>query len=216
MIHLHDYRTGFPRGQFGPMLYMKDEGTKTEYPDNRAKEKDQTTDKQREDTHGEHRHREDGKWGDSGQFDVVGKGEGKGGDKAKGYGKCWHCGEGGHPRRECPKWLELRNKGDVSALKGGNSGYKGRKGKGKKGKGKGGFNGKGKGSYNYNCRNPGKGVGKGLNYYGDHDYVEAWGNGEWDYESNWNDYGYGDGYLGNVTMMMEHGGCEEEEETDRL
>ena len=98
------------------------------------------------------------------------------------------------------------------------NGYKGYKGKGKKGKGKGGFNGKGKGNYkyNYNYKYPGKGVGKGLNYYGDEDYLEAWGNGEWDSESNWNDYGYGDGYLGNVTMMMEHGGFGEEEDRQTI
>ena len=61
-------------------------------------------------------------------------------------------------------------------------------------------------------RYPGKGIGNALNYYGDDDYLEAWGNGEWDYEGNGDDYGNGDGYLGNVTMMMEHGGFGKEED----
>ena len=47
--------------------------------------------------------------------------------KGKGYGKSWHCGEHGHPRRGCPGWLKLQGKGDVSALKGGGKkGYKGK------------------------------------------------------------------------------------------
>ena len=60
---------------------------------------------------------------------------GKDKGKGKGYGQCWECGEMGHPRRECPKFLARMNAkgGDVSALKGG-----GKKGKGAKGKGKGG------------------------------------------------------------------------------
>ena len=52
---------------------------------------------------------------------TVGKSKGKGKDgkdKNKGYGKCWHCGEWGHPRRECPEYIKLQSKGDVSAFKG--------------------------------------------------------------------------------------------------
>ena len=73
------------------------------------------------------------------------KGEGKG------YGECWHCGQWGQPRRECP---ELRKeKGIVAAPegkgKGKGNGPKGYKGyKGGKGYGQGGAQGgKGKSGY---------------------------------------------------------------------
>ena len=58
---------------------------------------------------------------------TKGKGKGKKGEGKKGYGECWHCGEWGHPRRECPKLLAQQNsKGAIDALRVG-------KGKGKKG-----------------------------------------------------------------------------------
>ena len=72
------------------------------------------------------------------------KGAGKGKKGSKGYGECWHCGEWGHPRRECPHFNEPTEvKGAIAALKGGKS--NGGKGEGKYGKyGKGKSNGKGK------------------------------------------------------------------------
>ena len=49
---------------------------------------------------------------DNGESNAATKGKSKG--KGKGYGACWHCGEWGHPRRECP---ELNGqKGIVNAL----------------------------------------------------------------------------------------------------
>ena len=66
----------------------------------------------------------------TGELDAV-KGGKKGNGKGKGYGQCWHCGQMGHPRRECPEWLKLQG-GNVAALKGG-EGYNG-KGKGKRAK----------------------------------------------------------------------------------
>ena len=140
------------------------------------------------------------------------KGNGKGSGKGKGYGECWHCGEWGHPRRECPL-LQGKDaaKDSISAL----NGYKGsgRKGKGKKGKGGKGYGFKGKGQGNngggyYNYRSPGKGVEKGLNYMND-DWDNAWGTEEANnyYSDGW--YGdYGDqhlGYFGNLTMLIEKG-----------
>ena len=66
------------------------------------------------------------------------KGGKKGDIGRKGYGQCWECGEMGHPRRECPKFLERMGKGqqqDLSALKGtGKYGKGGKWGKGGKGK----------------------------------------------------------------------------------
>ena len=51
------------------------------------------------------------------------KGGKKGDIGRKGYGQCWECGEWGHPRRECPAFLKIMNKGSnndghVAALKG--------------------------------------------------------------------------------------------------
>lgn len=87
-----------------------------------------------------------------------------------GYGQCWKCGEWGHPRWECPKFIaRMGNKGgDVAVLKGG--GWKGierRQRKRWKERSEGKWNnygkgGKGYGYNNYKCRSPGKAVGKGL------------------------------------------------------
>ena len=89
-------------------------------------------------------------------LDAV-KGGKKDKGKGKGYGQCWHCGEYGHPRRECPEWLKLQG-GSVAALEGDWNKGKGKKGKGKKG-------GKGKGWNNYG-KSGGKSAGKSLNYWG--------------------------------------------------
>ena len=85
-------------------------------------------------------------------------------------GSVGNAESGGHPRRECPKFLARigGKRGDVSALKGG--GKKGYKGKGTVGKGyKGTWNGNGKGyqtyRYNYNQRYLGKAVGKKVSIH---------------------------------------------------
>ena len=142
-----------------------------------------------------------------------GKDKGKGG---KGYGQCWECGEWGHPRRECPKFLaRVNNKGsgDVAALNGG--GKKGKGGKGKWWKGsKGRWNGKGKGNYhNYNkyARSFGKAIGKGLNNF-NYDYQEAWGDdlsGGWGNrggeDDDWWSENWQKGNGMDVMMMFENG-----------
>ena len=89
-------------------------------------------------------------------------------------------------------------KGDVNAFKGyGKGNYKG----GYKGKGKG-YKGKGKGPKGY--RSPGKAVGKGLNYYSNEEFLEAWGD---EYNYNYNEYDHNNwdyGYVGNLTMLLEN------------
>ena len=102
------------------------------------------------------------------------------GGKAKGgtgYGQCWECGEYGHPRKECPKFIERMGGGkggDVAALKGAGKKGNGKNNEGKWQKGKwnnSGNNNGGKG-YGYNYYYPrslGKGDGKGLNTF-DSDY----------------------------------------------
>ena len=42
-----------------------------------------------------------------GDVNAATKGAGKGKKGGKGYGECWHCGEWGHPRRECPHLNDL-------------------------------------------------------------------------------------------------------------
>ena len=137
------------------------------------------------------------------------KGSKKGKGKGNGYGECWHCGQWGHPRRECPELF--KEKGIVAALKGkgkgtgkGQKGYKGYKGA--KGYGQGGVKG-GKDKNNYS--------GKGLNYYSDEDYYNAWGGGgnyNYDYGVwNWNGENYYVG-IGNLIMMMERGWNRQTEE----
>lgn len=94
----------------------------------------------------------------------------------------------------------------MNALKG--------KGKGYKGKGKGSTGGEGKGykggGWQGGYRSPGEVVGKGLNYYGQEDYAEVWGEELYnqDYAYNGEDWGhdaYNNCYIGNVTMMLERG-----------
>ena len=80
--------------------------------------------------------------------------------KGNGYGQCWHCGQHGHPRRECPERFKFQG-GSVAALKG--AGWFGGKGKGKKGKGK-------KGTTSKGWNNYGKSVGKSAGKS-----VYAWG-----------------------------------------
>ena len=165
-IYLHDHSTGLPKGQASAKLYLADAGDKDGESD-KVPDKEQTDGRKMTD-----------QWQDPENADVnVVKGDKKGG-KGKGYGACWHCGVWGHPRREC---LELvgKGKGDVNAFKGKGKGYKG-KGKGYKGKGKG---NKGGSYYRNNYRSPGKVIGKGLNYYANDEYSEAWGD-------EWGNYNY--------------------------
>ena len=86
-------------------------------------------------------------------------------------------------------------------MKGEGAGYKG-KGKGYKG-------GKGKG-FKGAYRSQGKAIGKGLKYYSNDDYVEAWGDERYNYDCEYNDGDWGydtysDGYVGKLTMMLERG-----------
>ena len=162
--YMHDYKTGVPRGQTGSMLYMTEQNTDAGADDPRDNHSaDDKTNGQKENTEDRtNKSYEQHLW--ESYLNAVGKSKGKGKDgkdKSKGYGKCWHCGEWGHPRIECPGYLKLQSRGDVSALKG--IGRKGYTGKGKQGKGKGGWYGNGKGGY---YRSPGKGMGQGLNYWG--------------------------------------------------
>ena len=134
---------------------------------------------------------------------ATSKGKGKGKISSKGYGECWHCGERGHPRRECPHLNDpAKATGSIGALKGGKG--KGKKAEGGKGKGK---NGVGKG-YGYQYGSPSKGVGKGHNQM-DTDWYIAWGSEcscECDYYqddcNNWDSQGGG---IGSVVMMLEKG-----------
>ena len=208
-IYRHDHRTGLPRGVPGTMLAMIEKPpeaaatTLTPKEDESATNitsrpnKEPPTDKEQEDRYAATR---------------GGKGNGKGG---KGYGQCWECGEWGHPRRECPKFVaRMEGKGsDLAALKGLGKKGKGGKGKGFKG-GKGKWNGRGNYSYKYNNqfqRSPGKAIGKGLNNF-DADYWNAWGSDNNDYWSGDNENWWGEDWTPgsgmNLMMMLERGGEE--------
>ena len=124
------------------------------------------------------------------ELNAATKGKGQGKKGGKGYGECWHCGEWGHPRRECPHLNDpSKAKGALSALKGVKG--KGKKGKNGKGKGK---NGWGKG-FGYQYRAPGKGVGKGFNQV-DNDWYSAWGT---EYADDYNYYQ--DDYANMVVLL---------------
>ena len=124
-VYLHDHKTGLHKGQQGPMLCLAELNQERTYAavaatnitnkDGKEKDSDKTEP-----------HKADG------DLDAI-KGNKKDKGKGKGYGQCWHCGEMGHPRRECPEWLKLQG-GNVAVLKG--AYWNGYKGKGKKGKGK--------------------------------------------------------------------------------
>ena len=143
------------------------------------------------------------------ELNAATKGKGKGKTGSKGYGECWHGGEWGHARRECPHLNDPTNgKGSLGALKGGKG--KGTKGTGGKGKGKSSWD---KGS-SYPYRSPGKGVGNGFNQM-DMDRHNAWGS-EYvgDHEYYYDDYNNGNdgdqGGIGYVVMMLEKGETTEE------
>ena len=201
-IDFHDHQIGMPRGQAGPMLCLNAE----EHQDSNMPTSNQDTGSTKDDSKEKDKE-------DNSDYDLNAAYKGKGKDKrgSKGYGECWHCGEWGHPRRECPHLNDpTKAKGALSALRAGKTG--GGKGKGKYGKGgKGKGNGKGKWGkrYNQQYRYPGKGVGKGLNELSD-DWYNAWGNESGnDYDNGyywegdqWDNYG---GNIGNVTMLLERG-----------
>ena len=166
IIYLHDPVTGLARGQPGPLICLITQ--------DQAEEEDKTEAKTYSQAAGlaapHATQQTQPKPEPSQESDLnAAKGDKKGKGKGKGYGECWHCGQWGHPRRECPELL--KEKGDIAVLKGKGKGkgkgYKGCKGyKGGKGNGyRGGKNGKGKGGYNS----------KGLYYYGEEDYYNALG-----------------------------------------
>ena len=199
-IYMHDCQIGMPRGQTGPMLCVASQEDLENTKDEDGKTQDRAED------------REFGKaiTKDTELYAAT-KGKGKGKKGAKGYGECWHCGEWGHPRRECPHLNDLgKAKGSFDALKGGKG--KGKTGKGGKGTGKHGW-GKGNG---YQYRSLGKGVGKGLNQV-DADWYSAWGseyNGDYEYYNedcnNW------DNGIGYVSMLLEKGETAKEEKKETI
>ena len=123
-IYMYAHQTEMPRNMPGPMLCM------AEQENQHSKQEDK------------HEHRSSGgRDAGNGKTDAPktnngeqndgelyaagkgAKGNPKGKGKGKGYGECWHCGEWGHPRRECPQLAAQQNpKGSLSALKGGKSG----------------------------------------------------------------------------------------------
>ena len=165
MIYLHDHNTGLPRGQTPAKLHLTEESKEETSQTKQDDKQDSNSQEQAQDTW-------NSAYGDgSGDVNAV-----KGGKKGqgKGYGACWHCGEWGHPRRECPQ-LTGANTAFVNALKVKGKGFKGGKGKGfKGGKGKG-FKGKNNWQYRGGYRSPGKAIVKGSNYYSNEDYNEACG-----------------------------------------
>ena len=54
-------------------------------------------------------------------------------------------------------------------------------------------------------------MGKGLNYWGEDDYREAWGNGDWEEDYYyWHGGENYDGQISNLTMLVERGGTQTE------
>lgn len=121
-VYLHDHKTGLARGQRGPMLRLAGEEEETKTYATVAAAATSHKDKDKEDTE------EGDNGGDLGALKGNKKGKGKG----KGYGQCWHCGQFGHPRRECLDYIQFQG-GSVAALKGAD--WSGNKGKGKNDKG---------------------------------------------------------------------------------
>ena len=145
-IYLHDPITGFARGgQPGPLICLASQDSNDQFAETNVSAPDraeaQHADKQ---SNAAAQPKQDTDL-------IVIKGSKKDKGKGKGYGECRHCGQWGHPRRECPEFL--KEKGVVAAPKGkgkgqgkGQKGYKGYKGG--KGYGQGGAKGgDGKGNY---------------------------------------------------------------------
>lgn len=128
-IYLHDHQTGMPRGQTGPMLCMAENG-QADIADKPTGENN-TKELTKEDVKDKDNH-----WDEGGDVNVASKGNGKGKKGSKGYGECWHCGEWGHPRRECPHLNDpSKAKGSLGALTGWQKQRWKRKGQRCKGKG---------------------------------------------------------------------------------
>ena len=97
IVYFHDHRIGFPRGQGGPLICLAAEEPQTYAAVAAAQPPEQAT------TANKTLADNDPKQED-GELDAV-KGGKQSDGKGKGYGQCWHCGQMGHPRRECPEWL---------------------------------------------------------------------------------------------------------------
>ena len=100
-IYMHDHQAGMPRNMPGPMLYLTEpENSEEATSDKAAKENPDFKDVAKN-MITESDKKNNGDW-DLYATTKGAKGNGKGLGKGKGYGECWHCGEWGHPRRECP------------------------------------------------------------------------------------------------------------------
>ena len=122
-VYLHDHTIGLPRSQNPARLHL------TEEPDHN---KDDTSKPRSDERKPDDKQKEDARArpkAEEGEDLSPVKGCKKG--KGKGYGACRHCGEWGHPRRECLQFTGA-SKGTVNALKGKGKGFKG-KGKGYRG-----------------------------------------------------------------------------------
>ena len=192
--YTYDHKTGLPRGQASPMLYLIGEQTddRSDKPELANLTNGQTTNQTRADDKDQTstRSQADGRAKDGQELYAASKGKGKG-------KTCWLCGEAGRFQRECPK---AKDANIIAALKGEGKG-KGKKGKFGKGNYKGGY---GKGKNNNWYRAPGKAIGKGGIHYsgGDDDYWSAWGcdGDEW---SGYYNEDYSNYYIGNVAMLLE-------------
>ena len=84
IVHLHDYKTGLSRGHTGTMLYLAE---REEEEENQG----QSADNERATTQASDQIKTPiSKEGLTEDINALAKSKGK--EKAKGYGKCWHCG----------------------------------------------------------------------------------------------------------------------------
>ena len=106
-IYTFDHRTGLPRGQTGPMLYLTDGPTPesakeiASVTENRDTNTDKQTSQQEETKPSPNMNKGD----DHGrELRAAGKGNGKGKGKV-----CWECGEQGNFQRSCLKFGKDQN-----------------------------------------------------------------------------------------------------------
>lgn len=97
-VHLHDHKTGMPRGQTGSLICLAEQEDQTyaavvasSLPPYDSIAIISIKADNLPDANG-------GNGG--GDLDAA-KGGNSGNGKGTGYGQCWHCGQWGHPRREC-------------------------------------------------------------------------------------------------------------------
>ena len=109
-IYLHDPVTGLARGQPGPVICLTIKDQAEEETEHIKVEP--LTYSQAASQAGPPAKPEQSQEAD---LNAV-KGDKKGKGKGKGYGECWHCGQWGHPRRDCPELL--KEKRIVAAFKG--------------------------------------------------------------------------------------------------